>query len=60
MQAYRRYGVTKGTILTAWRLLRCNPFGKCLHMIEEFGNNESRDREIDHYMACYLFAKTDC
>eukprot|EP01018_Ginkgo_biloba_P034430 Gb_14420 [translate_table: standard] len=27
MQAYTRYGVIKGTILTAWRLCRCNPFG---------------------------------
>ena len=48
MQAYQRYGVTKGTILTAWRLLRCNPFGKCLHMIGELGNYESLGREIDH------------
>ncbi|XP_072955259.1 UPF0161 protein At3g09310 isoform X1 [Typha angustifolia] len=27
MLAYRRYGVMKGTILTAWRLCRCNPLG---------------------------------
>ncbi|CAN6248105.1 unnamed protein product [Urochloa humidicola] len=27
MQAYKRYGVVKGTILTAWRLCRCNPLG---------------------------------
>uniref|UniRef100_A0A453HT95 Uncharacterized protein n=5 Tax=Aegilops tauschii subsp. strangulata TaxID=200361 RepID=A0A453HT95_AEGTS len=27
MQAYKRYGVAKGTILTAWRLCRCNPLG---------------------------------
>lgn len=25
MQAYREYGNVKGTVLTAWRLLRCNP-----------------------------------
>jgi Putative membrane protein insertion efficiency factor len=25
MDAYSRYGVAKGTVLTAWRLLRCNP-----------------------------------
>ncbi|KAF8395136.1 hypothetical protein HHK36_019077 [Tetracentron sinense] len=25
MEAYKRYGVMKGTILTAWRLCRCNP-----------------------------------
>ncbi|KAF6249164.1 hypothetical protein COO60DRAFT_991937, partial [Scenedesmus sp. NREL 46B-D3] len=23
----RAYGVAKGTVLTAWRLLRCNPWG---------------------------------
>ncbi|XP_010262536.1 PREDICTED: uncharacterized protein LOC104601045 isoform X1 [Nelumbo nucifera] len=27
MEAYKRYGVIKGTILTAWRLCRCNPLG---------------------------------
>ncbi|PWZ29271.1 hypothetical protein Zm00014a_013066 [Zea mays] len=27
MQAYKRYGVVKGSILTAWRLCRCNPLG---------------------------------
>ncbi|KAH7290744.1 hypothetical protein KP509_30G061700 [Ceratopteris richardii] len=27
MQAYKKYGIVKGTILTAWRLLRCNPLG---------------------------------
>ncbi|KAK9158810.1 hypothetical protein Scep_005384 [Stephania cephalantha] len=27
MEAYKRYGVVKGTVLTAWRLCRCNPFG---------------------------------
>ncbi|KAL2320006.1 hypothetical protein Fmac_028975 [Flemingia macrophylla] len=27
MQAYKRYGVMKGTVLTAWRLCRCNPLG---------------------------------
>jgi len=25
MQAYKEFGNTKGTILTAWRLVRCNP-----------------------------------
>lgn len=25
--AYRAYGVPKGTVLTAWRLMRCNPWG---------------------------------
>lgn len=27
MQAYKQYGVVKGTMLTAWRLCRCNPLG---------------------------------
>jgi len=25
-QAVSRFGVTRGTLLAAWRLLRCNPF----------------------------------
>ncbi|XP_022853259.1 UPF0161 protein At3g09310 isoform X1 [Olea europaea var. sylvestris] len=27
MIAYKKYGVAKGTILTTWRLCRCNPLG---------------------------------
>jgi putative membrane protein insertion efficiency factor len=27
MDAYTKYGVGKGTVLTAWRVMRCNPFG---------------------------------
>lgn len=27
VDAYTEYGVGKGTILTAWRLMRCNPWG---------------------------------
>ncbi|XP_021641141.2 UPF0161 protein At3g09310 isoform X1 [Hevea brasiliensis] len=27
MIAYKKYGVVKGTILTGWRLCRCNPLG---------------------------------
>ncbi|KAF8042417.1 hypothetical protein BT93_A0908 [Corymbia citriodora subsp. variegata] len=27
MEAYKKYGVVKGTVLTAWRLCRCNPLG---------------------------------
>lgn len=30
MEAYKKYGVVKGTVLTAWRLCRCNPLGNCL------------------------------
>lgn len=28
MQAIETHGVTKGCLLTVWRLLRCNPFGR--------------------------------
>lgn len=27
IQALREYGAVKGTILTVWRILRCNPWG---------------------------------
>ncbi|KAG1675904.1 hypothetical protein FOA52_001561 [Chlamydomonas sp. UWO 241] len=27
MDSYRKFGVWRGTVLTAWRLLRCNPWG---------------------------------
>jgi putative membrane protein insertion efficiency factor len=27
VQALRKYGVIKGSILSAWRILRCNPWG---------------------------------
>ncbi|XP_076899872.1 UPF0161 protein At3g09310-like [Bidens hawaiensis] len=27
MIAYKKYGVVKGSILTAWRICRCNPLG---------------------------------
>ena len=28
MDSYKKYGVWKGTVLTAWRLARCNPWGE--------------------------------
>ncbi len=28
MRAYREFGVARGTALTAWRLLRCNPLSE--------------------------------
>ncbi|MCD7463698.1 hypothetical protein HAX54_051163 [Datura stramonium] len=31
MIAYKKYGVVKGTVLTAWRLCRCNPLGITLN-----------------------------
>lgn len=27
MDAFKKFGVSKGILLTAWRLMRCNPFG---------------------------------
>ncbi len=27
-EAYEKYGFFKGTYLTVWRILRCNPFSK--------------------------------
>lgn len=27
MEAYKKYGFVKGTILTTWRICRCNPLG---------------------------------
>lgn len=28
LEAYEKYGFFKGTRLTVWRILRCNPFSK--------------------------------
>ncbi len=28
MKAYEKHGFIKGTILTVWRIVRCNPFSK--------------------------------
>ena len=28
VEAYQMHGFFKGTVLTVWRILRCNPFGK--------------------------------
>ena len=28
IEAYEKYGFFKGTALTVWRILRCNPFSK--------------------------------
>lgn len=28
LEAFKKHGAVKGLILTAWRLLRCNPFSK--------------------------------
>ncbi|MEG1648889.1 MAG: membrane protein insertion efficiency factor YidD [Rikenellaceae bacterium] len=27
MEAYRKHGLFKGTYLTLWRIMRCNPWG---------------------------------
>ena len=28
IEAYKKYGFFKGTVLAVWRILRCNPFSK--------------------------------
>lgn len=28
LESYKRHGFIKGTILSAWRILRCNPWSK--------------------------------
>ena len=28
LEAIEKYGAIKGSLLTAWRILRCNPFSK--------------------------------
>lgn len=28
IEAYEKYGFFKGTVLSVWRILRCNPFSK--------------------------------
>lgn len=28
VEAYEKHGFLKGSVLTMWRILRCNPFGK--------------------------------
>ncbi|MBR3837573.1 MAG: membrane protein insertion efficiency factor YidD [Clostridia bacterium] len=28
LEAYGKHGFFKGTVLTVWRILRCNPFGR--------------------------------
>lgn len=30
-EAVKKYGILKGGVLTIWRVLRCNPFGKGGH-----------------------------
>ena len=27
VEAYQEFGFVRGTVLTAWRVLRCNPWG---------------------------------
>ncbi|CAL5388307.1 unnamed protein product [Camellia sinensis] len=37
MIAYKKYGVVKGTVLTVWRLCRCNPLVVGLDLIPQDG-----------------------
>ncbi|KAI4354506.1 hypothetical protein L6164_003359 [Bauhinia variegata] len=47
MEAYKRYGVVKGTILTAWRLCRCNPLGGYGYDPPRWFDEPSPNEEID-------------
>ncbi|KAF0896940.1 hypothetical protein E2562_030787 [Oryza meyeriana var. granulata] len=66
MQAYKRYGVAKGTILTAWRLCRCNPLDiglhihkDVLHFIFDHATRESKDAQ-EFYCTCQFQGKLIC
>ena len=39
LEAYREFGFLRGTVLTAWRLLRCNPWS-------HGGVDHARDQRI--------------
>ena len=45
LDALRRYGVVRGSVLTAWRLLRCNPWshGGVDHAADQTLFRTSRD-----------------
>jgi uncharacterized protein len=45
LEAIRSFGVLKGTVLAAWRLLRCNPFSHGGHDPVEAQNIFRRQRE---------------
>lgn len=47
MEAYKKYGVVKGTVLTAWRLCRCNPLG----------NSKLFDSKPTRTWFCFLASK---
>jgi len=45
--AVERFGIIKGTLLTAWRILRCNPFckGGIDNVPEEFSFFRKKNRQ---------------
>ncbi|MGN0623769.1 MAG: membrane protein insertion efficiency factor YidD [Oscillospiraceae bacterium] len=47
LEAYRKHGFIKGTILSVWRILRCNPWsnGGVDHVPEEFNLFKSKKRK---------------
>lgn len=46
IQAIERFGALKGTILTVWRILRCNPFSRGGYdPVPEKPNNKIRYRK---------------
>ena len=56
VQAVRRYGVLRGVVLAAWRLLRCNPWSHGgVDFVEDQTLFRARDRaDLDHVIANIL------
>jgi len=47
VEAIETHGVLKGTLLATWRVLRCNPFGKCgCDPVPPHGAWKSPDRHL--------------
>ncbi|KAM0991268.1 hypothetical protein ACFX13_009808 [Malus domestica] len=47
MQAYKKYGFAKGSILTAWRICRCNPLGGTGYDPPRWFDEPSLPEELD-------------
>lgn len=54
VEALRVHGVVKGTLLSAWRLLRCNPWSEGgVDRVPEKGRWPSKPLAYDELMALY-------
>ncbi len=48
MEAVERYGIVKGGLLSIWRILRCNPFGRRGYdPVPEKGRWRSDERNLE-------------